>query len=451
MRHTSSLMAAAIAAIMFSSSATAQKVDSIAKYRRSSICSILITHLNEDKEDAKPEEKYHHLIQEVFTSMPMPDKFNEHNIQQRFIASSEVKAKKAAENKHKQEVDTADIEKFILDVNPAKEMVAKWFNRNPETGDCNMDLVSERGYYDAQQVDIRLAKLGPLGVASLADAGAELIGKTFLLVNDITYVDVGERTAKAGQVLGSIGRMFGGSIGNSFKLAGSLTSSFDGLKVNITSFLYQLDWQEKDLYNFWDAYYLDPTYSEEDHTRKRESFASVTPADSVFRIKYIGKTTTSAHATIFRKNAPKNNLMLRVCARAIDKSIIELQRQYDTFKVSVPIDRVNADGTVDVPIGLKEGVHNKSVFDVFQQTEDQSGKIQWQRVGRIEAINGKIWDNRFGALEELQEAKEANAKIKDEDAKGVKADATLTATTFKILSGASKIDSGCIVREADDM
>ena len=138
--------------------------------------------------------------------------------------------------------------------------------------------------------------------------------------------------------------------------------------------------------------------------------------------------------------------MLKVCTRAIDKSIVQLQRAYEVFRVNVPIYRINDDGTVDVQIGLKEGINEKSEFDVLMPVEDENGRITYEKVGRISPVKGKIWDNRFGALEDakaLEEDKDAKA---DEDAAG--GNAYLDATTFKVISGANRIMPGCLVREA---
>ena len=114
--------------------------------------------------------------------------------------------------------------------------------------------------------------------------------------------------------------------------------------------------------------------------------------------------------------------------------------------LNVPIYRINDDGTVDVQIGLKEGINEKSEFDVLMPVEDENGRITYEKVGRISPVKGKIWDNRFGALEDakaLEEDKDAKA---DEDAAG--GNAYLDATTFKVISGANRIMPGCLVREA---
>ena len=148
------------------SSADALNEDgSFQKYRRSSLYSVLIAHT---------EFKYGDIIQTTFYSIPTNEKFNNHDLEVKSIASSARKMKK--KGKEKARINGEDIERFLNEYDVARKMVAKWFNRNPKTGGFNLDLMLERGYYDAQQVDIEQARQTLRNVQSLGDAGAELIG-----------------------------------------------------------------------------------------------------------------------------------------------------------------------------------------------------------------------------------------------------------------------------------
>ena len=95
--------------------------------------------------------------------MPVPDKFNDHNLAVRSFESSAKKVKKAADNKKKDIQNMSDIQAFFEAESTAKGIVSKWFNRDAATGLCNMDLISERGFYDASQLDIRLAEQSTRG------------------------------------------------------------------------------------------------------------------------------------------------------------------------------------------------------------------------------------------------------------------------------------------------
>ena len=156
------------------------------KYRRSSLYSVIIEH---------PTFPYAESIDSAFFAMPVPDKFNDHNIPARVIVSSAEKMRKTG--KKKESTNFTDIDSFIADYNIPREMVAKWFNRDPRTGAFNMELIQERGFYDASAADISAAEASTRNIAILGDAGEDLIGKTFMIVNDIVYADKGEQSAKA--------------------------------------------------------------------------------------------------------------------------------------------------------------------------------------------------------------------------------------------------------------
>ena len=52
-----------------------------------------------------------------------------------------------------------------------------------------MELIKERGVYNASASDWELAFKSQRGKALLEDAGEQLIGNTYLVMNDIRYVD----------------------------------------------------------------------------------------------------------------------------------------------------------------------------------------------------------------------------------------------------------------------
>ena len=409
---------------------------SIQKYRRSSLYSVLIKH---------SKFPYGQEINDAFMSIPTPDKFNNHDAGPKAFESSSKKMKKSGKKKTK--ANTSDIAKFIKANDIPRQMIAKWFNRDEQNGAFDLDLMFERGLYDAQQVDIEAAKASSRNIQVLADAGEELIGKTFLLVNDITFVDRGERAAIAGAILkglGSIAAIATGvssaqDLGNS---VGDAVNDIDGFCVNITSYLYRLDWSPEVAETFWSKYWIDD--SALDSARKEDFEKS-----NLFKLTYIGETTTQAANLASKSMASKSKAdqMLKVCTRAIDKSIVMLQREYDEFRVNVPIGRINPDNkTVEVAIGLKEGLNERSIYDVLMKVQNEDGTYTYDKVGKIRPAKGKIWDNRFGALEDAKAiAEEGLKRQKDGEGRG---NASLTSSQFRIIEGANRIVPGCLIREA---
>lgn len=431
------LKVAAFCLLPFALSAQTADNGELLKYKRSSLYSILIYH------EGVP---YAEQIETAFMNVPIPDKFNDHNLLERELISSTSKMRH--HGKKKDDGNKEDIDNFIQGCGIGNHLVAKWFNRDAVTGGFDMSLVQERGYYDASKLDIALAEMSDKGLSALGDAGEGLIGNTFLLANDITYVDKGEVSKGVATGISVLAGIAGAFLGSDVAKAGNAlavaANEIDGFTVNITSYLYRLVWDDATMGTFYKEYWY-PSALE--NPERRAAFDT----SSVFRLEYVGSSSSSAaivQSKSFSK-ITKEEQMLKACARAVDNSIVQLQRSYDEFKVNVPIYSVADDKkTVEVKIGLKEGITEKSEFEVLAPVEDQNGMIRYNSVGRLKPVKDQIWDNRFGALEEAQmieDAKAAGEQVKAGDI-SLKA-ASLTSTTFKVLSGANQIYPGCLIRE----
>ena len=167
-------------------------------YRRSSIYSILINHTDQ---------QFASEIKQAYLQIPVPDKFNDHNLSVRVLNLDKKLdgAKSTKENIH--------ITEFLQNNKIASRLVGRWFNRDFYTGACDMELVKERGLYNASEFDKQLALRSARGLAMLQDAGEELIGNTFVLVNDIRYVDKNKGAKTAGSILKVLGTVAAGEAG----------------------------------------------------------------------------------------------------------------------------------------------------------------------------------------------------------------------------------------------
>ena len=408
----------------------AQEKDST-KYRRSSLYTVLIKH---------PDREFGIEIAEAFHKMPKLDKFDDHNLPQHKEILSSVKGKPKDSEVNRQ--NQKDIDQFFNTNGIPRLMVAKWFNRDLHTGNFDMTLVAERGNYDATMSDVNLANLSSKGEALLADAGEDLIGKTFILVNDITYFKKEEATKAIGSILriaGAIAESQGVKDARSTSnLVGGAVEQIAGFSVRITSYLYRLDWNEEVAATFYQDYWID-------NNNPNPSRKVLFDNSNLFKVKNVGSHTSSAgNISIKGISDSEEKQILKVCVRALDKSIVELQRKYDEFKVNVPIHEVNEKGEVFVQIGLKEGINEKSRFAVLETVETTDGKLSYKKVGEIAPVKGQIWDNRFMAAEEAAQLKAAG--VKNQDVEADEGNVDLTATMFKRVSGITPY-AGLLIRE----
>ena len=350
-------------------------------YRRSSIYSVLVNHV---------EQPFAQEIKEAFIQIPVPDKFNDHDLSVKVLNLNQKLAGA------KSEKENPVITEFLTNNKIASRLVGRWFNRDFYTGTCDMELVKERGLYNATVFDQQLAARSSRGIAMLQDAGEELIGNTFVLVNDIRYVDKNQG-AKAGaaalNILGTVASAYTGN--NDYKKlannVGDMAETLKGFKVRINTFLYRLEWTEEQANNFYaDQYTANP-----DET-KRQNFEKNRGS---YKLRYVGKVESKGSTTSFMGiNESEPVLMVRkACQRAIDENVADLQHEYEEFRTKTPLVTVEP---LTAYVGMKEGITEKSRFEVLEVVEMENGSHKYNRVGIIEPVPSKIWDNRFMAVEE---------------------------------------------------
>lgn len=383
----------------------AQNVDD---YRRSSVYSIMINHTDQ---------QFANEIKEAFLQIPVPDKFNDHNLSVK-VLNMDKKLSSASSEK-----ENPLITEFLEKNKVASRLVGRWFNRDFFTGQCDMELVKERGLYNASEFDKQLASRSARGMAMLQDAGEELIGNTFVLVNDIRYVDKNKGAKAVGgflKVLGSVAAAYTGSnIDDLTDNIGDIVETIKGFKVKINTFLYKLEWSNEQASLFYQE-----QYAAKPDNAKKMNFES---ARGTYKLKYVGKVESSGGTTSFLGiNEDEPIVMVRkACQRAIDENVVDLQRNYEEFRTKSPLVSVEP---LTAYVGMKEGVSTKSRFEVLEVVEMENGSRKYNRVGVIEPIENLIWDNRFMAVEE--------------GAPG----ATLGFTTFRKVSGKDFV-KGMLIRE----
>lgn len=391
--------------ILFGGRAVAQHREG--EYRRSSLYSILISH---------PEVRYGKEIAEVFQTIPIPEKFNDHNLNRR-VLNSVVYDKKGKE-------EPEYISRFLDKNAIARRLVAKWYNRQKGSGAFDMGLIQERGFYDATFQDIELAKADIRGLGQLADAGEELIDNTFVLVNDIYYVDKELQAQKWAAVLEVVATAADIAAGTNtgLKDIAGIVREIEGFRVIVVSHLYKLNFSEEVMWEFYNDYFFD---SKSIDSQKRLAFDECT---DLFKLDYVGSQVVASGKTSLKgvNTDTPEQMIKKVCTRSIDKSIAELQRANEVFRVKTPLHTTGP--VITAKIGLKEGVSESSRYEVLLRKE-KDGRTIYERQGVLRPAKGMIWDNRYMSVEELAE------------------NANLDATTFEVVSGCKELSPGMLIRE----
>ncbi len=404
------------------------------KYRRSSLHTILI-----ESEDFPNKI----VVLKAYNEAPFPDKYNNHNIGEKsfnpnlYVVSDEEKAvidaKKskagkflkgamADESKETNDSDNSAympliIEKYLNDKKIGRQLVSKWFNRQ-EDGSFNMDLIFERGVFNADFLESKVAASSARGNSILKDAGFELIKNTFVVVTKLNFVSnepiaAGVRDALIESVKGQSPLLQKMAIKGAEKV---YDKTKEGYSVWTTAYLYQLKWDEVAFGEFMTKYYFDNTNID---SSKKGSFDT----SGFFQMEFVGKEKATSLVTFSLKEKRTEEQIIDLSVtRNIDKVYAKLQKKYDVFKTKTPL---YTGQPITAKIGVKEGLEGGEKFEVLEQLMDpETGIIEYKRKGTITVNKKLIWDNRYNGSEVI-----------DEEVK---------ATTFK---GGKNYYSGMLIRQ----
>ena len=350
------------------------------------------------------------------------------------MASDIIKVKGAKYLKSKK------INKYVNNNDIANALVAKWFNRNEATGYCDMELIYRRGLEGATTEEIETAGYTKRGKSLLMDMGTDLIGNTYVLAHDIVYIDKGERNEKVaggfkvfGEIMKAVGEVaaevtgeqayadLGSATDDLSKLTADVVDDFEGFRVKIKTHLYRLDWKDADNDFFFENYYMD---AESYDAAKLEAWKKAN-----YTLTYVGSQEVVSAQTVLKNKWDLTALIKIVLYRALDESVVKLQRNYEEFKIKEPIYEVaDSLGLVYAKIGLKEGVSKNSKYEVLERVETKEGDSKYRKVGMVKPVEDLIWDNRYMALEDGQP------------------NAELGYTTFKVTQG-KDLYPGLLIRE----
>ena len=396
-------------------------------YRRNSLAMVLVYH---------PEDEFGYEIFKAFDSLPIPDKYDDHNINGwRIIDNSTIWGVQRRDSGYYKatyghqltaselQANAKFTEKLLNENQMAKKIIAKWFGlegTSVEDATFNTELIQTRGQYNANDIDVAVALQTTRGLATLSDAGEELLNNTFVLVNDITYITAEQEAEAAKLAMGVLGGILDGLTGGSSgrelaNAAGKIADSFTGFKVKTHSYLYQLEWNDSVAAVFYQFHYTgtpDPA--------KVQAFLD---DNTTYRLKYVAHEYEFDKKSVLKGQYERTELVRTICARSMDKNIVALAKQYEDFKVKTPVYSIltNEKGKIEgyaAKIGMKEGISENSKFQVVQRLQDpETGKTTYKYVATVKPKKGCIWDNRYNAVLEKADG------------------ATLPYTTFVKISG----------------
>ncbi|MFS4456355.1 hypothetical protein [Maribacter sp. 2304DJ31-5] len=337
----------------------------IKDFKRSSLLTLMVE---------TPKKEKLSVIKSIFQQIPIPEKFNDHSLDISFIPL-------AYETKDQSRI----ILKKLKEAQIAKKMVAKWFNRTKK-GAFNLNLVKDRGLYNASSLDIHIAKNTLRGNAMLEDAGEHLISNSFIVVNDYKYTNKEEVMSKGKLLINDISKFVKTKTSKQKNTIEVVDKFAKGYIVKATSYLYRLIWNQEIAAKF---------YGELWATHKNYDKARVNAFNKtdIFKLEYIGKQDSWADVQSTKYTLKSDNeLIERATIKVTDAAISKLERKFEVFRTKTPLISIDP---LAAEIGSKEGLTKGDKFEVLEQILQEDGTVTYQKITEIIVDPNQIWDNSY--------------------------------------------------------
>jgi hypothetical protein len=239
----------------------------------------------------------------------------------------------------------------------------------------------------------------------MEDAGYELIGNTFLVINKANFVE--------NEIAAAIAYEIAKVVVDNMKAENAMQQlakdaakalaektyekARKGYTVFTRSFLYKLTWNDSISDIFYTDYWVDESMEIEEKKTKKHMFDNT----DLFSMEFVGME--KARAAVLNLKAgdlSTQQIIAEATIRTGNKVFAKLQKEYDVFKPKTPLAQVENKGKLcTAKIGLKEGLTGKEKFDVLEQYTNKEGLTEYKSIGTIKIDKKKIWDNQFYASE----------------------------------------------------
>jgi len=379
------------------------------KYRRSSLHTILMESATFPKKD---------LVLKAYNTADFPDKYDNHN-----IGDKSFDLKKYTTDTDESKAPEA-IAKYLKENQIAKKLVSKWYNRKAD-GSFDGDLIASRGLFNASFLDGK--KAGNLAEGILKNAGKELLNNTFVIVNNMKFVE-NEPVARVARDLALTQAAKIGMEMLRNKAIETANKGYDiakeGYSVWTTSYLFKLKWEPATLAVFYADMYFE---KEELSPTKKLVFDK----SELFEMEFVGaeNATTLVTFSLNGKRTEEEIINLSV-NRNLDKVYAKLQKNYDVFKTKVTL---FSGQPITAKIGTKEGLEGDEKFEVLEVIENETGETTYKSIGTIKVDKDQIWDNQYNLINGKPAAMESDPSKP-----------ALESTTFK---GGKKFEKGMVIRQ----
>jgi hypothetical protein len=305
-----------------------------------------------------------------FHAMPVPEKFFNNALSNPVFDMRGVKRPVMAELPELLQYMSDD---FIIgklqEQKVAQQILSQWFNRQKD-GSFNVDVLKERGLYNANDNEFIAASASKRGTSTLMDMGLTLVNQTYVLVFDYynimnmnDYYIKNETPEKDRTSNGYIGK--------------------------VKTYLYRLDFGENVATDFFNKYWIYP--DDKDKAGKIKAFDNAS-----FKWIPVGRQIAEHQSSQYNpdkntviKQKTNEELIDDLNKNLMEKILPQMEARSAEMRVKAMVSNVKP---ISAKIGRKEGLGFDQRYFVYENRMDKNGSIYPKRVTVIKSM--KVADNR---------------------------------------------------------
>lgn len=353
-----------VPALMFSNLLFSQSGEIIKKipstYDRSSITILYMQFLGENHSQE---------VKGKVENLAISDKYYNNNLGQVFFS--------APFSRNTSDISD-EIKNHLNEQKVGRDVISKWYARQDD-GTMTMDLIFDRGMFNATDAAFIKAQSTKLGNAVLQDYGNRLIERSYILVLDYESV----QTMKEAK----------------------MEKTSRGWKSTVNGYLFKINYNEEvqnAVYDSWIYSNDTPAIREE----KNNKFNQIEfPIEFITKTSLLVTSTQSAESTNLGrlvKQKSDDELLTELVQKGYDEILYNLEKGYEDFMVKTNIYQVSP---IRAKIGKKEGLKCDNRYFAYEYVYDEKTNSSKPKMRGVIRATSQIVDNRQVAKGDMPTSK----------------------------------------------
>lgn len=306
-------------------------------------------------------------VRENINSLVYSDKYDNNKLGNVVVTSALNRAQLSSDA-------SSTICNYLNKQNVGKQIINKWFNRQAD-GKMDMELIFERGMFNATDAAFIKARSTKLGNSMLKDYGERLIQRSYVLVLDYNNVRKSD------------------------------IEDYHGWRCNVNAYLYKVDFDAQTKNKIYDCWIYDDD-APEVIAQKNADYENI-----AVNLNYVTNISLQISAVQANPNTTLGKFVIQksddvlfkeMVQKGYGESLFSLERSVEDFMVKTTIYSVRP---IRAKIGKKEGLTCDSRYFAYEYIYNERTKTSIPKQRGVIRATSHIVDNRHVAKGDMSTSK----------------------------------------------